>query len=99
LVTCHRRSGNELLSTTFWSGHTGLTHTKEPLKKPERFTSIQRDIVGTLEYLPGLIAQIVFQAANYRFFARRDGNFAPAVFRWQSLQNSRRMYEENVCAK
>ena len=30
-------SGNELLSTTFWSGHTGLTHTKEPLKKTERF--------------------------------------------------------------
>ena len=29
--------GNELLSTIFWSGHTGMTHTKEPLKKTERF--------------------------------------------------------------
>ena len=33
-------SGNELLSITFWSSHTGLTHTKEPLKKPERFTKM-----------------------------------------------------------
>ena len=51
-------SENKLLITTFWSSHTGLPHTKEPLKKPERFkflrlTGFQRKcIMSRLDPVP-----------------------------------------------